>query len=245
MVAAKQQIIQQLQKDILRLQGIRTFDNGSRQTFGLGDVEQAFPGGVIPTGTVHEFLCFEAEHKAATGGFISGLLSTLMHNNGVCIWVSSSRMLFPMGLSIFNIAPHHVIFIDVKREKDILWATEEALKCDGLAAVVTELKEMSFTQSRRLQLAVEQSKVTGFILRNDPLKLTTSACAARWQITSLPSELEGDMPGVGFPRWNVELLKVRNGNPGAWQVEWRGGKFTAIAQQATSEEIHTYTRKAG
>jgi len=41
------------------------------------------------------------------------------------------------------------------------------------------------------------------------------------------------MPGVGFPRWNVELLKVRNGKPGTWQVEFSAGRFrhlsTAIA----------------
>jgi protein ImuA len=36
------------------------------------------------------------------------------------------------------------------------------------------------------------------------------------------------MPGVGFPRWNVQLLKVRNGKPGAWQLEWEGGQFHHI-----------------
>jgi len=33
---------------------------------------------------------------------------------------------------------------------------EEALKCAGLAAVIGEVREMDFKQSRRLQLAVEQ-----------------------------------------------------------------------------------------
>ena len=41
-----------------------------------------------------------------------------------------------------------------------MWAIEEALKCDGLAAVIGEMKELSFTNSRRLQLAVEKSHVT-------------------------------------------------------------------------------------
>ena len=38
----------------------------------------------------------------------------------------------------------------------MLWVIEEALKCEGLAAVIGEIKELSFTQSRRLQLAVEK-----------------------------------------------------------------------------------------
>ena len=104
---------------------------------------------------------------------------------------------------------------------------EEALKCDGLSAVIGEMQELSFTASRRLQLAVEQSRVTGFILRHNPRNLNTTACVTRWKITSLPSELADDMPGVGFPRWNVELLKIRNGKPGAWQIEWTAGPFPA------------------
>jgi protein ImuA len=33
------------------------------------------------------------------------------------------------------------------------------------------------------------------------------------------------MPGVGFPKWNVELLKMRNGKPGSWEVEWNINGF--------------------
>jgi hypothetical protein len=36
----------------------------------------------------------------------------------------------------------------------------------------------------------------------------------RWKITALPSELPDRMTGVGFPGWNVELLKVRNDKHG-------------------------------
>ncbi len=109
---------------------------------------------------------------------------------------------------------------------------EEALKCKGLSAVIGEIQELSFTASRRLQLAVEQSQVTGFILRRNPRSINTTACVTRWQITSVPSELAEDMPGVGFPRWNVELLKVRNGTPGRWQIEFAAGRFRHIPKIA-------------
>jgi protein ImuA len=36
------------------------------------------------------------------------------------------------------------------------------------------------------------------------------------------------MPGLGFARWNVELLKVRNGKPGSWQIEWGPTGFRTI-----------------
>ncbi len=42
-----------------------------------------------------------------------------------------------------------------------------------------------------------------------------------------------DMPGVGFPCWNAELLKVRNGKPGSWQIEWSDGVFRHVHKSAS------------
>ncbi|MEJ7677101.1 MAG: hypothetical protein WKG06_04335 [Segetibacter sp.] len=157
-----------------------------------------------------------------------------MRKGGVSLWISSSRMIFPPALKSFGIEPDKIIFINVPKEKEILWAMEEALKCEWLAAVIAETQELSFTTSRRFQLAVEQSRVTGFIIRRNPRNLAT-ACVTRWKITPLPTVVQDDMPGVGFPRWNVELLKVRNGIPGNWELEWAGrfrhvSKLTSITK---------------
>jgi protein ImuA len=153
-----------------------------------------------------------------------------MRNKGVVIWIGSAITIFPPALQTFGLEPDKVIFINLKKDKDILWAMEEALKCETSAAVVAEVKELSFMASRRLQLAVEKSNVTGFILRHSLLKPNITACVTRWQITSLPANLLSDMPGVGFPRWNVELLKVRNGKPGKWQVEFVNGRFKHLSK---------------
>ncbi len=107
---------------------------------------------------------------------------------------------------------------------------DEALKCSALSAVIGEMQEISFTGSRRLQLAVEQSQVTGFILRQNCRKPNTTACVSRWKITALPSlrkdfGMVDDMPGVGFPRWRVELLRMRNGRSGIWDIAWKDGRF--------------------
>jgi protein ImuA len=119
---------------------------------------------------------------------------------------------------------------------------EEALKCCGLSAVVGELKDLSFIASRRLQLAVEKSKVTGFVLRRDARHLNTTACVTRWQVSSLPSELMDELPGIGFPRWKVDLLKVRNGKPGSWEIEWNAGKFRLVPRiMLVQEALKTKT----
>lgn len=229
MHTSKADIIAQLQKDILPLQGFKTPANGFRLDVGLGPIINAFPDSLFPIGTVHEFISTNAEDASATGGFIAGLLAAIMQNHGACIWISSSRTIFPPALKVFGIEPDRIIFADALKEKDVLWIMEEALKCNGLAAVVAEMRDINFTESRKLQLAVEQSGVTGFILRHSPRNLNSIACISRWKITTLPSELTDAMPGVGFPRWKIELLKIRNGKPGTWQMEWAAGKFRYIS----------------
>lgn len=243
MIASKADIIAQLRKEILPLQGFKALSKNAVSDIGLGPIKSAFPNGVFPSGAVHEFLSTSAENATATTGFVSGILSSLMKKGGASIWIGASRTIFPPALKLFGIVPDKIIFIELKKEKEMLWAMEEALKCEGLAAVIGEIKELSFTDSRRLQLAVEQSQVTGFVLRNNPRSVNTTACITRWTITSIASELANEMPGVGFPRWNVDLLKVRNGKPGSWQMEWVAGKFRHIP--AISIVVPVQQKKTG
>jgi protein ImuA len=249
MLVRRAEVMAELQTDILRLQGFKSPNNVVADV-GLGPIKDAFPNASFPLGAVHEFLSARAEDAAATTGFIAGLLASLMGSNGTCLWISSSRTLFPPALKNFGIAPDRFIFIDVQKERDVMWAMEEALKCSALTAVVGEMQEISFTASRRLQLAVEQSQVTGFVLRNNLRqaswqsdKLNTTACVSRWKITSLPSApiaigIIGNLPGIGFPRWRVELLRIRNGKPGVWDIQWRDGKFVPCPQNPASRIQH-------
>jgi hypothetical protein len=48
---------------------------------------------------------------------------------------------------------------------------------------------------------------------------------SRWRITSLPGYVSENLPGVGFPQWKVELLRIRNGRPGVWNIRLSAGKF--------------------
>jgi protein ImuA len=227
--SSKAAIIAQLQRDILPLQASSKRLNQTTLNVLPPLIQNSFPNAQFTLSAVHEFICNGAEDMASTTGFVSGILSTIMQNGGASIWISSSKTIFPPALASFGIDPGKIIFIELKKEKEMLWAMEEALKCDSVSAVIGEIKELSFMNSRRLQLAVEQSGVTGFTIRNNPRNLNTTACVTRWKITSLRGE-QHDMPGVGFPKWNVELLKVRNGKPGSWEIEFSGRSFTHISR---------------
>ena len=236
MAIAKRELIERLQKNILQWEGYKPPSAGTRPLLNLGPLEAAFPNGVFPVATVHELVCASAEQAAAGGGFVTGILSSLLKQGGVGVWIGRSRRLFAPALALFGVAPHKVIFISLAKDKDALWVMEEALKCAGLTAVVCEVGELDFKQSRRLQLAVEQSRVTGFVLRNASGKLNSTACAARWQVKSLPSADLHGLPGLGFLRWQVELLKVRNGQTGNWVLEWQDNRFVPVEEILVLEE---------
>ncbi len=225
---AKKNTIEQLQKQILSLQGMASLPKGSDGKIGLGPIEAAFPNAVFPTAAIHEFICKSVEEAAASEGFIAGLLSKLSKPDSACLWISKSRSIFPPALLTFGLRPEHMIFIQLKHQKEILWAMEEALKCEGISAVIAEIAEIDFGQSLRLQLAVEKSRVTGIILRNASKKIGATACTARWNISHLPSEAIDGLPGVGFPRWRVELLKVKNHLPCVFNVEWNLNQFVSL-----------------
>lgn len=216
----------------MSLQGFKPRACGTDLDLGLDSINEAFPEQTFPLGAVHEFLADGPQNAAASCGFITGLVSNLMRSSGAVVWISPQRRVFPPALKGFGIGADRILFVDVPKEKDRLWVMEEALKCSALSAVVAEISEISFTNSRRLQLAVEQSRVTGFLLRDNGCYLTTNAAVCRWRISSLPSEPVGALPGVGFPRWKVELIKVRNGKPGTWEMEWVEGRFRITQKPA-------------
>jgi protein ImuA len=234
MITTKTDIIARLKMDILPLEGLRMSKAGKALEDGLGVMNDAFPQGCFPLGAIHEFISEGFESAAATAGFISALVSPLMKNGGAGIWIGSSGKIFPPALQQFGIEPARIIFIDLQKEKDLLWAVEEALKCHGLAAVIADIPTLSFTVSRRFQLAVEQSQVTGFIHRSNPRNLNINASVSRWKIKPLPTESYDALPGLGYPRWYIQLLKIRNGKPGAWQMEWANQRFNHISKPIPS-----------
>jgi protein ImuA len=218
----KQEILNGLRKQILLMEGFKEPVLAEKPR--LGRINEAFPNSVFPFSALHEFFCYNQEEIAASSAFIAGLISSRVSRLATVVWIGSSIKVFPPSLKWFGIEPHCVVFLHVKKEKDIPWALHEALTCSSLSAVVGELPEMSITASRRFQLAIEEACVGCFILRRNPKNLLTTA-VSRWHIQPLPSLTEEGFPGLGHPRWKVNLLKVRNGKTGSWDVEWRSNGF--------------------
>lgn len=239
-VAQKRQVAQALQAEINRMQGFGKVSEYV-QNAGFEPFSGAFPGRCFPTGALHELISYESSDAACTTGFITALAGKFAQKGGLCLWISPGRKVFPTGMAHFGLQPSRVIFINVTKVKEALWVVEEALKCEALSVVVAEIKELGFTESRRFQLAVERSGVTGFIHRFAPKSENATACTARWKITALPGFVSDGLPGVGHSSWQVNLAKVRNGKPASWQISWMGGGFVQKSETLSGLPVHQRT----
>ena len=219
-------VIQKLRNEVLQIEGFQAAGCHALD-LSLGPLREAFHGSSFPVSAVHEFICNSSENVAATCGFVSGFLGVLMKRGGITLWVSTAPIVFPPGLIHAGIVPDRIIFVTVKKDSDVAWVLDEALKCPALTSVVGELRDLDFTSSRRYQLAVEQSHVTGFIIRRQrkDARQTPNACVSRWRVSHLPGIAIDNLPGMGIPNWNVELLKIRNGRTGAWKLMLENGAF--------------------
>ncbi|SEA23239.1 protein ImuA [Arachidicoccus rhizosphaerae] len=237
MQAVKKDSLEMLRKEILDLQGLGIRPDSEQVNVPLGEILENMPGGVFPTGAIHEFLSPTLTSAAAATGFIAAIIHSLMQSGKPCVWISTRRMIFPPAIRVFGIEPDRFIFIDTPREKEAFWAIEEALRCESLCAVIGEIATLDFKESRRLQLAVESSRVTGFINRRFPHRITSTACVARWQVQPVNSKATIGLPGLAFPRWKVELLKIRSGRPASWLLEWSGNAFHTVVNENPQQSM--------
>jgi protein ImuA len=196
--------------------------------FGIPAIDARLPGGGLVLGALHEVVGSgpAIEHGAAAALLTAGVLARLP---GQVLWVLEWPDLFAPALDAVGLHPDRVIYAEAGTFRTVLLTMEEGLRHAGLAGVVGELSgRLTLTASRRLQLAAEQSGVTCFalgLIRNhdDALLVEPTAAVTRWRVVTLPSPPRlahsPETPGLARPRWRLNLVRCRGGEPASWIVE--------------------------
>ena len=149
--------------------------------------------------------------------------------------------LMPKLLCI-GLPPDRVIHVEAGDEMSVLACREEGPRHGGLVAVVGEAPRLSMTASRRLHLAARESGTMGLALRRWRRQADASdfgqptAAMTRWRVSVLPSA-PLPVPGVGRPRWLVELIRARAGE--SFEMELEGcdatGRLGLVADVADGQ----------
>ncbi|MEZ6129421.1 MAG: hypothetical protein R3C59_12125 [Planctomycetaceae bacterium] len=100
------------------------------------------------------------------------------------------------------------------QRSDALWSLEQLARCSGVRVVLAWVDRLSSTAQRRLQLAVENSGVTVFLMRPQTALRQTSWADLRFHVQSVPRPVTAD--GRGPQTVNtvshiaVRLVRCRN-----------------------------------
>jgi len=191
-------------------------------------VDRWMPYGGLPAGCIHEV---KGASFASALTFSAILSASLAGEQGNIVYISPDRSLHPLGLLPYGTRLDQFLLVSVRRSQDLAWAVMEALRCPQVSAVMAVLDGLDLTDSRRLQLAAENSGATGFFLGH-ATSAPIAAPITRWKISSNLGEL-----GQRFdePAWKLDLLYCRGGRPGSWTINWRNQRLSALSHQLATQ----------
>jgi len=195
------------------------------------EMDRDLPGGGLPRAALHEIL---SDGAGAAVGFAALLMA---RSGGTVFWIARDPDPYPPGLMRFGLPPSRLIVAQPACHADALWATEEALRCRAVSAVLLMAERPDATAMRRLQLAAETGGGIGLLLRESEPGSEDhegpSLATTRWRVTGRAGGGAGDL---GDPQWTLELLRCRAGRPRSWHATWRAGMDSLVPDDDAGEE---------
>jgi protein ImuA len=209
-------MLEQLRQRLQALQKPAGIEDGpGTLPFGIAAIDEALGGG-LARGALHEIAAASEAHLAAATGFALGLASLRGDARAGVAWLAEDMALaesgapYGPGLDAFGLQPERLLTVAAARPRDLLWATEEALRCRAIAAVIGEWRHgaIDMVALRRLSLAATESGALALLLRTAPAD-DASPAATRWVVSAAPNN------GLA-----VHLVRNRRGPTGSWILEW-------------------------
>ena len=164
---------------------------------GFRPLDAYLPGGGWPLGALTEILIDDIAHSPLWL-VLPGLLrlTALKHHQ---IWVYPPHIPYPPALASRGINLDKTVILKPRQETDALWAAEQALRSGACSAVLYWPRKLSFTATRRLQLASEVGSTWGVCFR--PSHAATMPTTAALRLLFKPT-------GTGAM---LTILKCRGG----------------------------------
>ncbi|MDH3210029.1 MAG: translesion DNA synthesis-associated protein ImuA [Burkholderiaceae bacterium] len=147
---------------------------------GFKTLDTELPGGGWPCCAITEVLqpqCSAAEWRLLLPG-----LAALATPQRPLLVVGAPQQPYFGGLRLYGASEQCVVLVCAQTPAQQLWATEQALKTEGLAAVVAWLPHARAEQIRRLQACASRCLAPAFLLRPQATQFESSAAPLRVQI---------------------------------------------------------------
>lgn len=195
---------------------------------GLEAIDGVLPWGGLPLACLHHVVGGDEpltrQGFAAPASTFVGTLAARLKERGTVLWCvpryKAADSLYAPALAALGLDEEVLVLARARDETEALWAMEEGLGCADVAVVIGSLSQpLSLTAERRLQLAAERGRTTGFLLQSGAATASASAAVTRWRVRAQPSA-SPPWQGLGRSRWALTLDRCRQGNTHSWTVEW-------------------------
>lgn len=188
--------------------------------FGIAELDGRLADGGLDGAGLHEIAGATASWSddAAATLFAAGIAARFASRPGFSVlWALTRFDLYAPGLEQVGLGPDRILYAQGGKDAEVLALAEDALRDGSLACVIAEVKSADQTATRRLQLAAADGRTPMLLYRRHRSRdispfVQPSSAMTRWSIGSVASD---PLPhaGVGRPRWAVELVRQRKGNP--------------------------------
>jgi len=124
------------------------------------------------------------------------------------LWIGPQCFPYPHILTRCRGTDHRLlersIFVRAENATERLWATELAVRCHAVGAVIVDGSQFSMPATRRLQLLARNHGCLVLAAHPAQETKTLSAAHSRWRVRWAMSE-----GAFTMPRWHVELLRCK------------------------------------
>lgn len=225
------QLRQQLQKTRPASLMVQTVETG------LKVLDDILPGHGFSTGSVVEWISDQPGMFA--GSIALSCIRPFLKMSG-CLAVIDSHGEFYLPAAVARGIPaSRILLVRPDHPSDSLWALEQASLSAGVRVVLCWLDRVSSTVMRRLQLAVERSGVTVFLIRPAQVLQQPSWADLRLTLTTgRPVAVEPSSDMIDHQLITVRLVRsrhtIRPTNPAILKIDHETGAVHSVCQLADS-----------
>lgn len=198
---------------------------------------------ILPGNGLHRAAIVEYVAKAGSGATVLSLIAAreACRDGGAFVVVDRSRRFNPPAAANVGIDLGNTIFVRPRTRKDELWALIQALRCQGVGAVLAWPEKLDSREFRALQLASEAGGGVGIFLRPTSVRGLPSWSKVQMLVEALPSL-------SALRRLRTEVLRCRNGQAGQSievEVDDETGSVRESCAVSLPSSMVSSTREAG
>lgn len=169
------------------------------------ELDRRLPRGGWPLGALIELL--STTEGIGELSLLLPALCHLAHNGRYIAWIAPPYIPYAPALIEHGLPLERLLIIHTRSLSESLWATEQALRCPAVGAVLGWPAHLVDKSLRRLQLAAEAGGSLAILHRPLAAANEASPAALRLQLQPQPQGLD------------IHILKARGGRAGwSWQL---------------------------